>query len=173
MLRMVNTDYKLPPKRGPPVINQLLISLFAYFTNPINKKEIDMKNNAEVKQAEKMIEPIMGCYGEDFYWPIKDVCRLLEFEDVDQAIAELESDEKDEIMDGPDPNAKRIVFVNMDGMFSLLLKGKAPIAKEFRRWVTRELLYEVLLGKGLLHNVNWTVKEKLITSGFLPDWDMY
>lgn len=125
-----------------------------------------MNYNAEVKQSEKMIEPIINDVGE-FFWPIEDVCRLLEISDVDQAIAELEPYEG-----CADPNAKGSGVVVEEGLFSLLLKGKAPIAKEFRRWVTRDLLFRVLVGEPSLHNVEWTVKEKLLTSGFLPDREM-
>ena len=126
-----------------------------------------MNNNAKIKQSEKMIEPIINDVGE-FFWPIEDVCRLLEISDVDQAIAELEPYEKAEMVGNPESNAKVPAVVAEEGLFSLLLKGNAPIAKEFRRWVTRDLLLRVLLDEEPLHKSDRPIKEKLLTSGFLP-----
>ena len=81
------------------------------------------------------------------------------------SIAELEPYEKAEMMGDPDSNAKVPAVVAEEGLFSLLLKGNAPIAKEFRRWVTRDLLLRVLLDEEPLHRSDRPIKEKLLTSG--------
>jgi len=128
-----------------------------------------MSNQVELKQADKMIEPVKcGCC-EELYWPAEYICMLLEISDVDQAIAELDSDEMTKLIGKSDSNQIEITVVNLRGLFHLLLQGQAPIAKDFRRWVTHDLLLEVLLGEGLLHNLDWSIKEKLSSVGFLPD----
>ena len=131
-----------------------------------------MKNNVKVKQSEKMIEPIITELGE-FFWYIKDVCRVLEIDEVDQAINELDPEVWAAMTDAPGQDVKGSAVVNDDGLFALLLRGQAPIAKEFRRWVTRDLLFRVLVGEEPLHDSDRAIKEKLLTSGLLPDYDRF
>ncbi len=72
-----------------------------------------MKINIIKKQAVKKIEPITcDCCGE-LYWPIEDVCRLLEIRDVDQALAFLDPDDHNEMMDDT-------AVVTTNGLFSLI-----------------------------------------------------
>ena len=119
-----------------------------------------------------MIEPMVNDVGE-FYWLIEDVCRVLEISDVKVAVAALEPDEWAGTIGNSDSNAKMPAIVGEEGLYTLLLIGKAPIAREFRRWVTHDLLFRVLIGEPSLDNLDWTIKERLLTSGFLPNWDMY
>ena len=132
-----------------------------------------MKNIAQLKQPEKLIEPLKCSCCDELYWPAEYICMLLDISDVDQTIAELDSDEMTKLGHRSDSDIIEITVVNLRGLFRLLLKGQAPIAKDFRRWVTHDLLHEILLGEGLSNNIDWTIEEELKRSGFLPNWDMF
>ena len=128
-----------------------------------------MKHVAESKQPEKLIEPLKCNCCDEYFWPAEYICLLLEISDVDQTIAELDSDEMTKLGHRSDSDIIEITVVNLRGLVRLLLKGQAPIAQDFRRWVIHDLLLEVLLGEGLAQNIDWSIKEKLTSVGLLPD----
>ena len=70
-----------------------------------------------------------------------DVCEILEIRNVSQAINRLDDDEKDTIIlnegNRGNPNA---AIISESGLYSLTLGSRKPQAKEFKRWVTREIL---------------------------------
>jgi prophage antirepressor-like protein len=70
-----------------------------------------------------------------------DVCEILEIRNVSQAINRLDDDEKDTIIlnegNRGNPNA---AIISESGLYSLTLGSRKPQAKDFKRWVTREIL---------------------------------
>jgi prophage antirepressor-like protein len=71
----------------------------------------------------------------------KDVCDVLNLGNVGQAISRLDDDEKNTIIlnDGT-PGNPNMAIVNEAGLYSLILSGRKPEAREFKRWVTHEVL---------------------------------
>ena len=71
----------------------------------------------------------------------QDVCEILEVRNVSQAINRLDDDEKDTIIlnEGNRGNPNTAI-VSESGIYSLTLGSRKPQAKEFKRWVTREIL---------------------------------
>ena len=71
----------------------------------------------------------------------KDVCGILELGNVGQALTRLDEDEVTDItlndVAGRPNHAK---VVNEPGLYSLILASRKPQAKDFRRWVTHEVL---------------------------------
>jgi prophage antirepressor-like protein len=74
----------------------------------------------------------------------KDICAILELENVTRACANLEADEKGSftISKGTDGNPN-VVVVSESGMYALVLKSRKPQAKAFRKWVTGTVLVEI------------------------------
>ena len=75
----------------------------------------------------------------------KDVARVLGYGDTDQALRKHVDDE-DKLtrrFDG-EPRAKggnpNMVIINESGLYALVLSSKLPKAKQFKRWVTSEVL---------------------------------
>lgn len=70
-----------------------------------------------------------------------DVCNVLGYADSYQKIKSLEIDEYrlDRIIDGQGKQ-KDTLTVNEFGLYSLILSSSKPEAKEFKRWVTHEVL---------------------------------
>ena len=71
----------------------------------------------------------------------KDVCDILELSNVGQALARLDEDEKNSIIlnDGT-PGSPNKAIVSEPGIYSLVLASRKPEAREFKRWVTHEVL---------------------------------
>ena len=112
------------------------------------------------------------------FWSAKDVCKFLEFENSDQVIAELDSDLKDERILEPDKDEskdskirkfpKKVEAVNIEGLFSLMLRSQSPIAKKFQRWLIGNVLFEILAGEGSARNIDFSIIEELEEMGLLP-----
>ncbi len=71
----------------------------------------------------------------------KDVCDILELSNVGQALSRLDEDEKNSIIlnDGT-PGSPNKAIVSEPGIYSLVLASRKPEAREFKRWVTHEVL---------------------------------
>lgn len=74
----------------------------------------------------------------------KDVCDCLEINNSRQALSRLDADEKDSVIlnDGTPGNPEKSV-VNEYGLYSLVLSSRKQEAKEFKRWITHEVLPNV------------------------------
>ena len=71
----------------------------------------------------------------------KDVAMVLGYVDVNKAIA-MHVDEEDKLNDKSSPSfgQRGAWLINESGLYSLILSSKLPQAKEFKRWVTSEVL---------------------------------
>lgn len=71
----------------------------------------------------------------------KDVCNILGLNNVGQALARLDGDEKSFItLNDGTPGTPNKAIVSESGLYSLTLASRKPEAKEFKRWVTHEVL---------------------------------
>lgn len=80
------------------------------------------------------------------WWVLKDICQFLEIENHKDVPKRLEEDEvgRFEITHPQSPNKKiEMICVNESGLYSVILRSDKPKAKEFRRWVTHEVLPEI------------------------------
>ena len=80
--------------------------------------------------------------GEPFF-VASDVCKSLEIEDVTKAMARLDDDEgtRIEIAHPQNPDKTLLVnAVNEPGLYSLVLGSRKKEAKEFKRWITHEVI---------------------------------
>lgn len=75
------------------------------------------------------------------YFIGKDVATVLGYERADNAIRSHVDDE-DKLMHQISASGQRrnMTLINESGLYSLILSSKLPQAKEFKRWVTKEVL---------------------------------
>lgn len=78
--------------------------------------------------------------GGEPWFVAKDLCEILELEDVRRAVEPLDDDEKltGEILQSG--QNRKMWLVNESGMYALVIRSRKPEAKAFRRWVTSEVL---------------------------------
>jgi prophage antirepressor-like protein len=85
------------------------------------------------------------------WWFAKDVCESLGLDNTSEAVGSLDDEDKrrhtmsNPTSANPDVGAipRTYVLVNEAGLYSLILKSRKPEAKDFKRWVTREVLPQI------------------------------
>ena len=82
---------------------------------------------------------------EGYPWFVaKDVCGVLEITNTADAVKTLEEDESSTIAnpDGRNGGGKTLI-ISESGLYALIFKSRKPQAREFRRWVTSEVLPQI------------------------------
>lgn len=115
---------------------------FFLIVNPQNVDDIrrNMKNlkifkNPDLGQI-RVIE-----YNNEPLFVGKDVATILGYSDTNKAIA-MHVDDEDKLNDKTalSLGQRGGWFINESGLYSLILSSKLPTAKQFKRWVTSEIL---------------------------------
>ena len=70
----------------------------------------------------------------------KDVCDCLEIKNSRDALSRLDEDEKGVALTDTLGGSQKINIVNEYGLYNLILSSRKPEAKEFKRWVTHDVL---------------------------------
>lgn len=74
------------------------------------------------------------------WWVANQVCEVLGLKNPRTSIAHLDGDDKGvhtvDTLGGP----QTVATVNESGLYSLVLRSRKPEAKEFKRWITRDVL---------------------------------
>jgi prophage antirepressor-like protein len=82
----------------------------------------------------------------DPWFVASDVCKILDVTNVSKALSRLDDEEimsldrKSILTLSDDPNTVRLSAISESGLYSLTLGSRKPQAKDFKRWVTREIL---------------------------------
>lgn len=94
----------------------------------MNQLQQFMYSNQEVRSTVINGEP---------WFIAKDVCDVLEISNPTQAINRLDEDERAMLNIGRQGEAN---VVNESGLYSLILGSRKPEAKQFKRWITHEVI---------------------------------
>ena len=99
-----------------------------------------MKNNiVAFKYNEQQVRPIEK-NGEPWFVG-KDVAEILGYSDTAQAVRKHIDNEDKGVVEMTTPGGKQpVTIINESGLYSLILSSKLPTAKEFKHWVTSEVL---------------------------------
>jgi prophage antirepressor-like protein len=82
----------------------------------------------------------------DPWFVAQDVCNILAIGNVSKALSRLDDDEiinldRESILTlSNDPNVVRLSAISESGLYSLTLTSRKPQAKDFKRWITSEIL---------------------------------
>lgn len=82
----------------------------------------------------------MVVYEEAPWWVAKDVCDVLDIQNNRQAMDSLEEDEKLTYVLYTSGQNRAVWMINEPGLYSLILRSRKPEAKDFKRWITHEVL---------------------------------
>ncbi len=77
---------------------------------------------------------------KEFYFVAKDICDILEHSNHRVAVENLDEDEKGVRKVYTPGGQQDMLCVTEPGLFKLIFRSNKPIAKEFTRWVTHEVL---------------------------------
>ena len=71
----------------------------------------------------------------------KDVCRVLEIANHRDAVAQLDEDEKDGVgISDAIGREQETTIISESGLYALVFRSRKPQAREFSRWVRKEVL---------------------------------
>lgn len=91
----------------------------------------DQDNNTPVRVVKVNDEP---------WWVATDVCRAIDLNNTKMAVGRLEDDEKGvttvDTLGGP----QEVTIISESGLYSLILTSRQEKAKQFKKWVTSEVL---------------------------------
>jgi anti-repressor protein len=82
----------------------------------------------------------------------KDVCDILEIKNNRDAISRLDSDEKGVVSTDTPGGRQNLTTVNEFGLYSLVLSSRKPEAKQFKRWITHDVLPSIRKTGGYVAN---------------------
>lgn len=107
----------------------------------IDRKECEQMNELQVFNNAMFGNVRIILQDNEPWFVAKDICDCLEINNSRQALSRLDSDEKNSVIlnDGTQGNPEKSV-VNEYGLYSLVLSSRKPEAKEFKRWITHEVI---------------------------------
>lgn len=78
--------------------------------------------------------------GEEIWFVGKDVAEILGYSNPQKAVRDHVDSEDKTLNESFTVNGTKGILINESGLYSLVLSSKLPSAKEFKRWVTSEVL---------------------------------
>lgn len=106
---------------------------------------------------------------DDELWFIgKEVAEKLGYNDTDQAIRKrvFDEDKLTRRFDGSGQNRK-MTIINESGLYSLILSSKLPSAKEFKHWVTSEVLPSIRKNGAYIRNQENMTPAEIVARGLI------
>lgn len=76
----------------------------------------------------------------EIWFVLKDVCNVLGHSNSRQAATRLDADEKGVITNDTLGGPQETTIINESGMYSLVLTSRKPEARQFKKWITSEVL---------------------------------
>lgn len=71
---------------------------------------------------------------------LHEICKVLDIESAADAARRLDDDEKGTVITDTLGGPQRVTTINESGLWSLILRSRKPEAKQFKKWVTAEVL---------------------------------
>lgn len=124
-----------------------------------------MTNQLQIFKNEQFGE-IRAIEKEGQSWFVaKDICKVLELTNTTIALQRLDEDEVTKLNLGG--LAGETNFVNEYGLYSLILGSRKREAKEFKRWVTHEVLPSIRKHGGYIANQDKLTPEQLMAKALI------
>lgn len=126
-----------------------------------------MVNGMEVFKNEKFGEVRVVERGGEPWFVAVDVCRALEIKNSRDAVGRLDEDEKGVVLTDTLGGQQEVTIVNEPGLYSLVLGSRKPEAKEFKRWVTHEVIPSIRKHGGYIAGQETMSDEELLAKAVL------
>ena len=102
---------------------------------------INFANDFELFNNENLGSVRTALDQDDNIWFVaKDVCDVLGIVNNRDAMSRLDEDEKDVVNTDTLGGAQKANIINESGMYTLVLTSRKPQAKEFKKWLTHEVI---------------------------------
>lgn len=111
-----------------------------------------MENKIEIFKNEQFGEIRTVLIDNEPWFVAVDVCKALEIKNSRDALGRLDDDEKGVVLTDTLGGEQTVATVNEPGLYSLVLGSRKPEAKEFKRWVTHEVIPTIRKTGGYVAN---------------------
>ncbi|GDZ60001.1 hypothetical protein MCC02036_06860 [Bifidobacteriaceae bacterium MCC02036] len=89
----------------------------------------------------------------EFFFIGKEVAEKLGYANTrDALVRHVDTDDKADVVFHDGRQRRNMVSINESGLYALILSSKLPQAKEFKRWVTTEVLPSIRKNGGYIKN---------------------
>ena len=166
------------PGMNTPVDDNKHTSMFDYMQNKNNSSTSSSTTTTaapEVTVFKNLVHPEFGelrtveIDGEPWFVG-KDVAVALGYKKPENAIANHVSDEDktSTLIQGSGSNYKsKATIINESGLYSLILSSKLPSAKEFKHWVTSEVLPSIRKNGAYIRNQENMTPAEIVARGLI------
>jgi len=104
----------------------------------------------------------------EFFFIGKEVAEKLGYANTrDALVRHVDTDDKADVVLHDGRQRRNMVSINESGLYSLILSSKLPQAKEFKRWVTTEVLPSIRKNGGYLKNQENMSNEGILANAVL------
>ena len=98
----------------------------------------------------------------------KEVAEKLGYKDAPKAVkAHVDTDDKGVGVLPTPGGTQKMTIINESGLYSLILSSKLPSAKEFKHWVTSEVLPSIRKNGAYIRNQENMTPEQLVAAGLI------
>lgn len=130
-----------------------------------------MSNNAiQIFKNEEFGEVRTVFENDDVWFIARDVATILGYKKPENAIANHVDDEDktSTLIQGSGSNYKsKATIINESGLYSLILSSKLPSAKEFKHWVTSEVLPSIRKNGAYIRNQENMTPAEIVARGLI------
>lgn len=167
------------PGMNTPVDDDKQISMFDYMQNKNNSSTSSSTTTTaapEVTVFKNLVHPEFGelrtvKIDEEPWFVGKDVAEALGYSNTSKAIITHVADEDKIIKMLPNSQNGKTVgktyIINESGLYSLIISSKLPSAKEFKHWVTSEVLPSIRKNGAYIRNQENMTPEQLVAAGLI------
>ena len=163
------------PGMNTPVDDEKQISMFDYMQNKNNSSASSSATTAtpEVKIFKNPVHPEFGerrvseIDGEPWFVG-KDVAVALGYTNPSKAFRDHIAEEDKGVTKCYTPGgAQQMTIINESGLYSLILSSKLPSAKEFKHWVTSEVLPSIRKNGAYIRNQENMTPAEIVARGLI------
>lgn len=167
------------PGMNTPVDDDKQISMFDYMQNKNNSSTSSSTTTTaapEVTVFKNLVHPEFGelrtvKIDEEPWFVGKDVAEALGYSNTSKAIITHVADEDKIIKMLPNSQNGKTVgktyIINESGLYSLILSSKLPSAKEFKHWVTSEVLPSIRKNGAYIRNQENMTPAEIVARGLI------
>ena len=104
----------------------------------------------------------------EFFFIGKEVAEKLGYANTrDALVRHVDTDDKADVVFHDCRQRRNMVSINESGLYSLILSSKLPQAKDFKRWVTTEVLPSIRKNGGYIKNQEKMSNEEILANAVL------
>ena len=164
------------PGMNTPVDDNKQISLFDYMQNKNNSSTSSTTTTAsapEVTVFKNLVHPEFGelrtveIDGEPWFVG-KDVAEALGYSNARKAVlVHVDAEDKGVTKWDTPGGTQQMTIINESGLYSLILSSKLPSAKEFKHWVTSEVLPSIRKNGAYIRNQENMTPAEIVARGLI------